>query len=245
MILCLKCGSINDDSVSECTDCNKSINYDYNEIFEYAQKAVYYGYVYRKRYEEDLKINTNLDWRYSLIAPSNLYDFLAIAALSGIVGNIAYDLTKYVAKKILDYLKTKTELSEQDNEVKLLIENNEELNIFIGCVINYYDGLNGLNPLVKAAIAEEEIADFASHSKVSELEEALKNGMDDKEKLHKFFLDMIRSTRENGDKIKPKLGELDKNFAELKAELKKVKKLRQKEKKKRKNKKQTPANNGS
>lgn len=234
--ICTNCGVINDGNIDLiCQNCGNKIDKEfYSELRNYAHRAVHYGYDYRIEYEKQYEKHGEIKIMYSLLDPSSYYELIAIAALSGMVGNLAYDLVKAVASQIWKKLTSKKKEANLDNDEELLLElvsNNTKLNEFTVYVQAYYKNLKNVKIKVKHAIIEEEMADVASKDKVEDFKDALE---EDKLDLQKILMDVAREVgRKRFDK--PKRKELKELFPVLKKELKAHKKSKKKSKNKKKN----------
>lgn len=102
--ICFNCASLYIPSNAgqyTCPYCKHSFDVDlYEEILEYAKTAVYYGYDYRKKYEEQTDKDDKVTTTYCLNEPLAIACFIGVAAISGIIGNASYDLVKKVVGKI-------------------------------------------------------------------------------------------------------------------------------------------------
>lgn len=102
-VLCLNCASIFTISTwrKKCPECHQKINMKmYNRIKYIAWGAIYHGYMYPKTYDEDKKKYGYTKYAYMLHSPSELLQFIGIAAISGVIGGVAYDVVKKIASKI-------------------------------------------------------------------------------------------------------------------------------------------------
>lgn len=101
-ILCLTCANAfsAEESNNVCPVCKTASRDSYRRLVRYSELAMRYGYQYRDVYERDLARGP-LTRFYSLIDLPPIFQFLGIAALSGIIGNISYDVLKYVVRKII------------------------------------------------------------------------------------------------------------------------------------------------
>jgi len=234
--LCLNCGLINDNSSSLiCTNCGKELDeLVYYELMNYSNRAVHYGYKYRRIYEEDVEKNGKISVKYSITNPLTLEEWLAAAVLGGIVGNLAYDLVKFVCKQIYQKLTTKkeNEITSEDKLMLKFINDNNNLKKFILYIQDYYNGLPGINKKILEGIFEEEAVDLLTKKNTKEITEKFnKNGDITPEEIQIIF-------SENYEKAiletiilrgkKPKVENLKKLFPEVKKKYKKHKKNNQK-----------------
>lgn len=156
--ICLNCGRINESLT--CPNCHYTISEEeYNEIIEKAQETIRYGYYYRKEAENNLNIH------YDLLSPTNYLEWIAAAVLA----NVSYDLVKYLAIKIYNYIKDNLTSNEKQNSRIIDILNDEtKFQEFIKYLQEYKDGLATLEEDKKKYIEEEILADFMGN-KAAEL----------------------------------------------------------------------------
>ena len=105
MKICCNCFSLNVIKTTKeivCKECGHSISiYKYEKIVHESKNDVRLGYQYRVRSENDL--NRNITGRsYVLKELSEVFTFLGLSMLSGVVGNFAYDKLKEIISKLKD-----------------------------------------------------------------------------------------------------------------------------------------------
>lgn len=156
--ICLNCGRINESLT--CPNCHYTISEEeYNEIIEKAQETIRYGYYYRKEAEKNLNIH------YDLLSPTNYLEWIAAAVLA----NVSYDLVKYLAIRIYNYIKDNLTSNEKQYSRIIDILNDEtKFQEFIKYLQEYKDGLATLEEDKKKYIEEEILADFMGN-KAAEL----------------------------------------------------------------------------
>lgn len=232
--LCLNCGHINHKIVTTvCENCNNENDLEqYHKFSEYARRAVRYGYQYRTAYENQLTTQDDVKERYSIINPETYYELIAIAALSGIAGNLAYDLVKHVAKQIYNGLIKKQKhagLTYEEQGLINLINDNAFLNKFITYIQSYYKGMPDIDEKISKAIFDEEINPLiyrliTNETKMKNLKDDVKNGED----FNKAFSQLLMLEAQNEIKKrpnKPKLDELNNTLKDLKKEIKQLKNI--------------------
>ncbi|ALJ01677.1 hypothetical protein [Rufibacter tibetensis] len=233
--LCLNCGYINNNTETVvCEICNIENDLEqYQKFSEYAKQAVQYGYSYRTAYEHQLATQGDVKVRYSIFNPDDYYELLAIAALSGIAGNLAYDLVKHVAKQIYTKLIKKekdVELTYAEQDLLRLIDDNAFMNKFIVYIQDYYQGMPNIDKRISKAIFDEEINPIiarliTNETKMNKLKDDVENGKDFKI----AYFQLLMSEAQNEFKKrpgKPKLKELDSTLKKLKKEIKQPKNKR-------------------
>lgn len=168
--LCFSCGEIFPASGGEkllCRKCGFSVGYNsYYKIMNYAMHTVYYGYYYRRAYEEQLFDEGDITTHYALIDPSDLACFLAVSALSGIIGNLAYDLIKKAIHAINQKFRT---LGCEIDQSLISLSSEKDIIIFIQYIQEFHSDSEQIPSKIKRAILEEiiswEVADmFSKHN---------------------------------------------------------------------------------
>lgn len=154
--ICFNCATIFpivDDEAMTCTECGYIIEPDlYDKIINYAFEAVYYGHDYREKYEEQINDRGEITERYCLHEPSTILCFLAIAALSGVVGNLSTELVKKAFKTILNKVKN---CKEDIGQNKVSFLKDAEIDVYIQQVNVFHNDFQGIDPSVKAEITKE------------------------------------------------------------------------------------------
>ncbi len=238
--LCLNCGHINyKRETNVCESCNYENDLkEYNKFSEYAKRAVQYGYQYRVVYEQQLAIQGEIPVRYSIVNPETYFELLAVAALGGIVGNSAYDLVKHVAKQIHNRLTKKqkdAELTPEEQDLIILMEDNVFLNKFIVYIQSYYKGMPNIDKRIAKAISDEVLNPIIANlitneTKMNKLKDAVEKGEDFNEAYSQLLmLEIRKELKKRPDK--PNLNELNNTLKALKREIKRLKKQRLKESK--------------
>lgn len=234
--LCLNCGEINQNEELCCRNCGSELDTkEYNHLMKYSKRAFEYGFDYRLAYEEQVKNYGEVKVKFSLVSPENYQTWMAAAALSGMIGNLAYDLVKYVGKKIIEQLKTKEEpLNYSEKIIIEIISDNNKLIQFTNYIQGYYKGNSKLNKEVEKAIIEEEIVHTMvgkdSEKIMTVLENYDEKETDPEKSFGEIFIASAKLAGENRLN-KPKIEELQNALSALKKELKKEKKHKKKGKK--------------
>ena len=101
--ICLSCGTVRAETPADgtaCPDC--SFVFDsarHARVVSFARRAVRYGYQYRRIYERDIESGVD-DRRHYAEKLNEVYTFIALAILSGILGNASYDAVKAAIRRI-------------------------------------------------------------------------------------------------------------------------------------------------
>ncbi len=234
MKFCQNCGTLNDTELSICENCGTEINTEsFEKILPFAKNAVCYGFIYRLEYENQIKENGEVTIKYSLLEPSNYYDFIAVAALTGYIGGVAHQIVNYVGKQIVDFVKQKIKPNEKDKEFIEFFEDADNVEKFAKYVNEYYTGKHVKNRQVADAIVEEEMADFATHEKGEEFAKALRDfNPEEKGELLELFTEIAKGVTKQRRELIPSNDDLKELFGAKKKEL-----VKEKKKHKTKNKK--------
>lgn len=172
-VLCFNCANIIEKQKSEkwfCIACKSEINKEkYLRLHALTTDIVHFGYTYRKQYEKDLA-DGSLGTHYCLFNLHEAISWLALAALSGIVGNASFELTKTVINKIKAQISKG--LSDSDKEERLIISSEKEFSIFIQYLDDYRNGLANTDPAVRKAIMNEiEVDEAMKHEAFTKIKD--------------------------------------------------------------------------
>jgi hypothetical protein len=205
-VLCLSCGALDEfaegDSIV-CACCGVSIDRGrILQLYEYAAEVYYYGHQYRVYYEGAYRSSKNPP-KPSLGFAGEAFAWVTLAVLSGVLGNAAYDAIKVVVAKIREDVAA-GRLPARDYS-RLLELTDEQLGELIGAARTYCDGMEGLTREVRAAIAEEIVADTVSHDPMVAAEMMkLMQRKDVKQKHRKRFAELLRGAIARGrDRTQP------------------------------------------
>lgn len=163
--ICFACANIYDEVNTKmmlCPYCGNRVCVEkYELILNEAREAVHYGWNYRLKYEKDLKEKGRIDTYYYLEQYEEIFNFIALAIASGIVGGFAYDVVKKVITKISEFVK-KNGSKEEKTKIFSLIDNDEDMRKFIQYIDEYYTCFEKIDDEVRNAIFEEMIVDKIS-----------------------------------------------------------------------------------
>jgi hypothetical protein len=118
--------------------------------------AVYFGFQYRMQYEMDLSENGNLKTRHFLPLPSDILSWLALTVIGGVLGGASYEMAKFATKKIISKISSESENDKIANA--LIVLSQEEFEKLEAYILDYYEGLNDINPEIRGALFEEMVA---------------------------------------------------------------------------------------
>lgn len=163
--ICFACAKVYEGQNSQvlvCPECGHKISLAKYESFLYdAREAAYFGWDYRLKYEKDLEEKGKIDTHYYLEQCEEIFNFIALAIASGVVGGLAYDVVKKVISNVIDFAKQKG--SKEDNsKIFALIENEENMKKFTQYIYEYYTCFENINENVRNAIFEEMVVDKIS-----------------------------------------------------------------------------------
>ena len=137
--LCFNCASVyklSNKNKLKCPYCKHCIDIElYKKILSFAKTAVHFGYVYRKKYEEQIQTADEIKTVYCLPDPSAVACFIGVAALSGIIGGAAYDTVKKVISKIMESSK---KINQDKGKSKIKIQNDDDIRIIFQYTQEFY-----------------------------------------------------------------------------------------------------------
>lgn len=158
VFMCFDCAGLDVHVLNDrlvCAKCNWSMSTEaYQAMAEYANRCYYFGYIYRDMYELAYSKDNNIKIRYSLIQPSNYEELIAIAVVSGVVGNASWDVVKLAIKKIICWLRG--HLVDEDKVKKLESIDIDKVMKFID---EYCNSPKSIEREVLRAVVEEEVVD--------------------------------------------------------------------------------------
>ena len=179
--LCFKCASIYTISSADeytCPICHYFIDEAlYRRILNSAQIAVYYGYDYRKAYEQQLHTDGKIAKKHALFDPLTVACFIGVAALSGIIGGASYDLVKRVIDKIM---KSSKEVIDNIGQYNITVSNETDIKVFIQYIQEFHEGKSSAVDEIKREIEKERIIWNLTNT----LYPVLTEGNPSREKIH-------------------------------------------------------------
>ncbi len=140
-----------------CPECGFTVERDtFERLMKYASEAMRFGYHYRLVYEDDYRKEGRLSSRYALSPLGIALSFAAIAALSGVIGNISYDIIKKVIQKIKEKSSNPDDSSAKSYNI---LNNEEEFRVFTMYIEDFHNDLQNVIPEIAAAVIREMIVD--------------------------------------------------------------------------------------
>ena len=157
--LCTACATLvetHSAGATICTSCKTEIESPSNSIaYRYAEATIYYGYQYRSLFERQ-KGDLNAP-KYSLSFLGEAFTFIALAAVSGVVGNLTYDVVKAALVRIRDQAKEK---SDRGADYKSLGElTDDDLDRIYEYSKSYAQAFEDLEKAIRDDLVEEMMAD--------------------------------------------------------------------------------------
>lgn len=163
--ICFACASIYEGSSGQflsCPHCGHTVSSEqYESILQDARDAMYFGWNYRLQYEHDLEKQGTISTHYYLAPYEEIFNFIALAAASGIVGGFAYDVIKKVIRSIADFVK-QWGSQKQQSKIFALIDDEDKMKKFLQYIDEYYTCFENINEEVREAIFEEMVVDKVS-----------------------------------------------------------------------------------
>lgn len=160
--ICFHCASIyemEDGEILVCPICGRSIlSSEYERVMQNIRQAVFGGWTCRVEYEEA----EDAGKRYYTEHCGEILNFVAVAVVSGLIGNMSYDIVKKIFTKIGSYLKL-SKKSHEDETLIDFLESSEKIKKFSEYISAYYDEYERVDTETRNAIMEEVFVDHVSH----------------------------------------------------------------------------------
>lgn len=195
--ICFHCASVyvqEDDGLLICPVCGRSIQLsDYEKVMQNIRRAVFEGWTCRIEYE-----NEDSGRRYYTEHCGEILNFVALAVLSGLIGNFSTDVVRKVLIKIGSYLK-KNKKNHEDETLVDFLDSSEKIKKFSEYLSAYYDEYDKADIRIKNAIMEEVFVDHVSHiidgliktkHKEIDIEKVMKDSPHTREEILKMVLDI-------------------------------------------------------
>ena len=152
--LCLDCGNLFADEITSllvCNECGReNKREDLIHMYRYAADAFYFGHQYRHIYQNRNAISEKI--RFHIPFAGEIFAWIMMAALSGVIGNATYDVVKLAIKRIID--QSPSDKVRQDY-LPLLELTDEQLGDLLDSARSFANDLDGLTHHVREAIIEE------------------------------------------------------------------------------------------
>jgi hypothetical protein len=155
--LCLGCAQILPSSEVDfsCPACGFENNGPaHKRLLDYARAAVHYGYCYRGFYEDELEEHGEIP-ACNIGPAGEALTWLALAALSGIVGGASWELAGAAVRRIFRQI-DKDEIGRA--EVKAL-QDSEELKKFVLYIQDFVEVFRAADPRISGAVLTEMVID--------------------------------------------------------------------------------------
>jgi|GEM_PF-1328957 len=163
-VICLCCAStFTDDARGRfitCPTCSFAIGRGrYRKIMQWSFEAVRYGFEYRKIIEQSAMAQdqTSEKAKFCIADPDPILVFVATAAASGIIGNVASDLVKAAIRKIL--ARAAEFRKEPKEETVKILTQEEEYQQFLCYLEEFYQGMRNVDQRIREKILEEVLGD--------------------------------------------------------------------------------------
>ena len=156
--ICFYCATIfrSTSEVLECPNCNRKIPIsEYEKVLMNVRDVVQYGWNYRLEYEKLLKKNNKIDRHFSLEQYIGIINFVALAIMSGMIGNFSYDIVKKVIEKVYAQVKK----SGNKKYIAELQRTEQKIDLLAQYIDDFCNHPENINEEVKNAIDEEIIID--------------------------------------------------------------------------------------
>jgi hypothetical protein len=145
-------------------------------VRQVAARALRYGYQYPQRHAQDQHLPPSERPHYHLVDLHEAFVFVALAMLTGVLGNAPYDVLKTVCRRILQQLQPKRPAERE--AVSRVVENEREHERFLELLRNYVEdeseSFEAMLPYMKYVFRKVEKGNGRSRMSDSEVEALLK-----------------------------------------------------------------------
>lgn len=103
-VLCFGCATILPYSgeLKRCSCCGAELDLDrFNALYSYSSTALRYGHQYHEYYVNQKKLGSVGSVKPYLAEMSEVYKYIALAIVSGIIGGASWDITRAAIRKII------------------------------------------------------------------------------------------------------------------------------------------------
>ena len=155
--LCFNCANVyipkKGHPLFKCPEC-KAIQspFKYKKFLSIAHYAFRYGYDYRETYENQFQKDAEIKTHHCLAQAPEYWNFIALAALSGIIGGISYDIVKKVLLKITNKIR---QLHLDTKRINKFANHEEEFHKLIRYIEDFRNGFEKVHPKIRNAILQE------------------------------------------------------------------------------------------
>lgn len=197
--ICVYCATVfRSDHISDlvCTNCGRTTpRQKYTRLIGSAAAAAKYGYQYRERYRADAQTGES-DQRHCLVPLDVVFAWIALAVISGVLGNASWEAIQKVLKKIS--VSNARITGESHIAIIGLIEDREKLERFATDVLAFHQSVRIDSESVEAAVKEEHVVSLMTRlfSENAEVVNALTSaGPEEREVLMASIVSAVRAAR--------------------------------------------------
>jgi hypothetical protein len=154
--VCLGCAQIIPSSDAEnfsCSFCGFGHSGPVQrKLLHYASSAAHYGYLYRGLYEDEFEEHGEIP-AYDIAPVSDALTWMALAALSGIIGGASWELAGAAVRRIFKQV----DREKPDSLQVRALQDQEKLKKFLLYIQDFVEGLQTADPRIRSAILTEMI----------------------------------------------------------------------------------------
>jgi hypothetical protein len=192
--LCLSCGTLVIPDGAASTPCHacgsEQVAVQWHRMRRFAEYVVRFGFQYPEQYRKDYEAERDSRVRYFLLPPHEILVFVALAVLSGIVGNASYDLVKAVVRRIKATFDSET-------HADLPVIDDAFVEQLDQCFRDFLSGMRDLTPEARLAVIEEIIVDRMTDFLMTHPEEQLRlAAAETPEQSVEIWLDLFRRAQQ-------------------------------------------------
>lgn len=165
--ICLGCAQIIPSSDAETFSCS-FCGFGHSgpvqrKLLHYVSSAAHYGYLYRGLYEEELEEHGEIP-ACDIGPVSDALTWMALAALSGIIGGASWELAGVAVRRIFKQV----EKEKPDSLQVRTLQDQEKLEKFVRYLQDFVEGLQAADPRIKSAIFTEMVINEAVRLNIEE-----------------------------------------------------------------------------
>lgn len=152
--LCLGCAQIIPSCDAENFSCS-FCGFEHSgpvqrKLLHYAASAAHYGYLYRGLYEKELEENGEIP-AYDIAPVSDALTWMALAALSGIIGGASWELAGAAVRCIFKQI----DREKPDSLQVKALQDPEKLKKFLLYIQDFVEGLQAADPRIRSSVLTE------------------------------------------------------------------------------------------
>jgi len=189
-IICFHCATLINAKEKVCSNCDTIVDKNrYERVNNKIHQYIQFGYTYRRRYEKQLKETGKIEEKYRLEFIGDVYAWIGLACLSGVIGSASWEFVKKIVGKIISQV--------DEPELEIFISDEKSLQRFSNYLLDYHRSFKGVNDDIQDVIFEEMEAHAAEGLSAYKTYD-----FDDKNQLLEYFKKVSNIARKKHKKSK-------------------------------------------